>query len=68
MRFNCKAFSQLVIKGERPLVGGQPMIGPVLDPCYKREPMLDTAWGTKNQKLESPETKEGTKHHLQKIK
>jgi hypothetical protein len=22
MRYNCKAFSQLVIKGERPLVGG----------------------------------------------
>jgi hypothetical protein len=22
MRFNCKAFSQLVIKGEKPLVGG----------------------------------------------
>ena len=22
MRFNCKAFSQLLIKGERPLVGG----------------------------------------------
>jgi hypothetical protein len=22
LRFNCKAFSQLVIKGERPLVGG----------------------------------------------
>jgi hypothetical protein len=22
MRFNCKSFSQLVIKGERPLVGG----------------------------------------------
>ena len=22
MRYNCKAFSQLVIKGERPIVGG----------------------------------------------
>jgi hypothetical protein len=22
MRYNCKAFSQIVIKGERPLVGG----------------------------------------------
>jgi hypothetical protein len=22
MRYNCQAFSQLVIKGERPLVGG----------------------------------------------
>jgi hypothetical protein len=33
MRSNCKAFSQLVIKGERPLVGGTPL-SLVLVCCY----------------------------------
>ena len=36
MRYNCKAFSQLVIKGERPLVGGT-ISGLVVMGCIREQ-------------------------------
>jgi outer membrane biogenesis lipoprotein LolB len=34
-------------------------------PYHKRKPILDTAWRVRNQKLDSPETYDRTKHNWQ---